>query len=294
MGKASRIDPVSVASRTSPAKDGCSLIAPINGDRASAINLDCFKFSQQDSATAYRMASDPAVHSSVDPAQVATQMKQARNRLGFSLIAHSDAQCEREKGMIYANRAASGGALDFLSSGFSISSTIVGGEQAKSILSGLAGLSTATRTNIDANIYQNQLVSAVTKVMDAERSNILRDLRSRQSQSVSEFSADEVVVVANQYHQACSFQKGVQLLLDAAVNKEGVDKIVKAMNLRSTIAELSRNRETLISMGFAADSEEMMEIAESARKATLELFQISQGADEVNVSQAELVPDPAE
>ena len=129
----------------------------------------------------------------------------------------------------------------FLSSGFALTSTIVGGDQAKTILSALAGQSTATRTNIDANVYQNQLVPALTKVMDAERNRISVEMDSKRGTSVTNYSADDMIRLANQYHQACSFQKAMQLLLDAGLNKEGLDSIVQDMNLRSAGAALEQS-----------------------------------------------------
>ena len=220
--RTARVDPASVSFRPMP--EACDLGSSIEGDRAYSINIDCFKFQKTDGDTAYKMATsvaDPDVRLS------------ARNRLEAVLLTHADTICEMEKGNLYANRAIATSSLDFLSSGFSITSSIVGGDLAKSILSGLSGLSTATRTNVDANIYQNQIVPAVTKVMDAERSKILTTMQAKRTSSVADYPADEMIRMANSYHQACSFQKGMELLLDAAVNKEGVDRIIESINLRA-------------------------------------------------------------
>jgi len=345
LGRAARVDPAGVAARPVPKKPAtnsasnaatngrakvgedtsapCYYLAPINGDREAAINLDCFKFQPGDTYTAYQLATGrdqngnkigksevkggagagpaaapaPAVAAAPAPAPVAAKkpepatdgfgdedFRQARNRLGFVLVNHADILCEREKGRIYGNRAASSSALDLFSSGFSITSTIVGGEQAKSILSGLAGLSTATRTNIDSNIYQNQLTSAITKMMDTERHTVLQKIQSKQQQPIKDFSADEMIVMANQYHQACSFQKGVQLLLDAAVNKEGVDQIVRAMNLRQVVLEADRFQGK-----FAADSAEYEAIRKAKGDALLELFQIAKTSSSVTITPTEQI-----
>lgn len=280
LGRASRVDPAGVSFRE--AADGCAYGAQIDGDRIGSINLDCFKFQpKSDRRTAYQFATGRLEDGTLSTDTPET-VRQARNRLGFVLINHADVLCEREKGAIYGMRAATSGLLDFGSSGFSIASTIVGGEQAKSILSGLAGLSTATRTNIDTNVYQNQLTSAITKMMDTERHAILQKIHAKQKLAPSEFSADEMIVMANQYHQACSFQKGVQLLLDAAVNKEGVDQIVRAMNLRQVVNEADR-----LKVGFAADSEARQNIDEARAAAILELFEIAKTSNTVTVAPTE-------
>jgi hypothetical protein len=329
LGRAARVDPASVVVRNAPAEedrskkqgaqndDQCpAYVRPIKGDKRNAINLDCFKFEKGGNRTAYQLATsfekakaewqsenglkEESVKELSDDQrnEVKEAMRQARNRLGFILINQADTICEDEKGTLYSSRALSAGALDFLASGFAGASTIVGGEQAKSILSGLAGLSTATRTNIDANVYQNQLISAITKVMDAERADILTELRSRQPEEVAQFSADEMIVIANQYHQACSFQNGVQLLLDAALNKEGVDKIIKSINIRSTIAALETTRSTLQAQASPLDSPAMVldretrifEINDLIQELTLQQFEIGRSSNDVVVTPNEGEP----
>lgn len=231
LGRTARVNPASVTARQVSAAS-CPLVAEFRGDAALAINLDCFKFDADDTNDAYELATRVG---SPD------QQRAARNRLEGVLLAQADAICEEEKGNLYANRATVASFLDFLSSGFALTSTIVGGDQAKTILSALAGQSTATRTNIDANVYQNQLVPALTKVMDAERNRISVEMDSKRGTSVTNYSADGMIRLANQYHQACSFQKAMQLLLDAGLNKEGLDSIVQDMNLRSAGAALEQS-----------------------------------------------------
>lgn len=287
LGRASRADPASVTFRKAPST--CLYGAQIDGDTGSSINLDCFKFQpEDDKRTAYQFATGQ-LDDGTPSGESADVIRQARNRLGFALINHADMLCEREKGTIYGNRAATSGLLDFGSSSFSIASTIVGGEQAKSILSGLAGLSTATRTNIDTNVYQNQLTSAITKMMDTERHSVLQKIQSKQSLAPSEFSADEMIVMVNQYHQACSFQKGVQLLLDAAVNKEGVDQIVRAMNLRQVIVEADRFQSSMPDK----NSETYKAISTAKSDALLELFEIAKTSNNVTINPAERAEDVA-
>ena len=289
LGRTARIDPAGVTARPAPTGgDTCPLTTSLSGDAMFAIDLGCFKFQPRtksisgntedehkgDSQTAYQMAT---------LGNDADVKKLTRNRLEAVPVNHANLICEREKGGIYAKRAFSNALLDFLSSGFSISSTIVGGEQAKSILSGLAGLSTATRTNIDSNVYQNQLVPAITKVMDAERAKILTAMAAKRGSSVSEYSADEMIRMANEYHQACSFQKGVQLLLDAAVNKEGVDRIIEGINLRAALANLREHRDALDKLNTAEAQAKIKEIDTKIGDLTLKAAQNAEDAQGVTI-----------
>ena len=110
--------------------------------------------------TAYQLAvQKPSAQGATDERAI------YRTRLQEILVDQSNRVCLDAKGRIYANKAFSNSVLEAVSSGLSISSSIVGGDLAKSILSGGAGFATGLRSNVDANVYQNQLVSAITKVM---------------------------------------------------------------------------------------------------------------------------------
>jgi hypothetical protein len=234
MGRMARVDPVSVVNQKH-AK--CALIQGIDGGEPYALDLDCYTFpGEEDSKKAYALA---------------TTSDTERNRLEAVLLRQADSICELEKGQIFANEAMINSALDFISTSLSTTSTIVGGEQAKSILAGLAGISTATRSNITANVYKNQIVPAITNVMDAERKRILTEMAARHTEKVTIYPADEMIRLANSYHQACSFQNGIQLLLKASINKAGSDAIIKAINLRNGIENLKGNLTAYKSMNAA-------------------------------------------
>ena len=257
LGRQARIDPASV-STIGFAKQGgseCSLTTTLIGDRRNAIDLDCFKFHKSDTKTAYELASKK-----VESTSGSLLPRDARNRLEGALLNHSNIICENEKGLIYAKRAFFSSALDFGSSGFSIASTIVGGDLARSILSGMAGLATATRTNVDSNVYKNQLVPAITKVIDAERSRLSTQIKARRTNPISEYSVDQMIMQVNRYHQACSFQKGVELLLDAAINKEGVDRILEGINVRAANKVLLEQRKMLKKLGSNEADSKVAEI----------------------------------
>lgn len=237
--QSARVNPASVVAYDDLQNPECKLISPLKEDLALAIDLDCFKFNNDDPKTAYKEATD---------GDSSENKRVARNRLQAAILTHADLICEKEKAGIYSDRAVVGGLLDFLSSGFSISSTIVGGEQAKSILGGLAGLSTATRTNIDANVYQNQLVSAITQAMDTERARLLTEMEALRSEKTTNYTADDMIRRANEYHQACSFQKGVQLLAKAAADQEGSTRIIDSINYDTAVSALLPERERIAAL----------------------------------------------
>ncbi len=242
-GRLARVDPASVTTRASE-QSGCPLTSQYNGDKKQSIDLDCYKFSPKDTETAYSLST-------------ASRGEGDRNRFQNILINQANFACQLEKGRLYENRAKLDSALDFLSAGFSTASTIVGGELAKSILSGVAGLSTATRSNLNANIYQNQIIPAITLVMDAARKDILIELKARSSQKVNDYSSDEMIMLVNEYHRACSFERGVQLLLSAALNKEGADAVIRDINLRANANALARQIDLQVALKSRLESQKL-------------------------------------
>lgn len=308
MGRAARIDPVSISGHT-PSSE-CKYIAPFANEEPIAIDLDCFQFPQSNNVSSKDNAQETVQQGSnldelarkLDQEENKRKVKKEdsdkinennndnilnvdmksplltvkkikfikemeknytayslsnadmyyRNRLESILINHANVICEKEKGLIFANEAAVSTAFDFLSSGFSTASTIVGGDSAKSILSGLAGFSTAGKSHVSANIYKNQIVPAITNVIDSERQRLLSDIIAKRPLSLSKYPADEMILLVNSYHQACSFQNGLQVLLKASINKAGSDAIIRSMNLRfavnqleAKLAEVKRNNNKL-------------------------------------------------
>lgn len=293
LGRTARVNPAAVSARPTPPQNNCPLTTSLAGDAEFAIDLGCFKFNpgrivldtnskatvtDADADTAYKLATTGLFD---DKERV------ARNRLEGVLINHANTICEKEKGTLYANRAITSAFLDFLSSGLSTASTIVGGEQAKSILSGAAGLSTATRTNVDANVYQNQIVPAITKVMDAERAKILTAMEAKHGTDTKDYPTDQMIRRANEYHQACSFQKGMQLLLDAAVNKEGVDRIIEGINLRTAWKTLQDQRNMLASLKTSEANDKIKEIDKKLGDLTIAIAQNAADASSVTVENSE-------
>lgn len=245
LGRSARVDPVSIAAQG--VDQNCKNVANLDGDSAFAINLDCYHFPREDKVSvprvydtdiAKKIEYDEKIEKAYTAYRLANVERHYRNRLEAVLLRQADTVCEREKGMIFANESAVNTVFDFLASGLSTASTIAGGEQAKSILSGLAGLSTAGKSHVTANVYKNQIVPAITNIIDSERKRILTEIISKRGEEVSAYPADEMIRQANSYHQACSFQNGLQVLLKASVNKAGNDAIIRSMNLQFAIQKL--------------------------------------------------------
>ena len=148
----SRIDPQVVAAYSKhpnikgPGNRSCP--SRIAGDtRSGAINLDCFTWDDS-GETAYSLA----VKSDGD-----------RNRLMDILVGRSNTLCNNDLARLVANEATVNTSLSIATSALSAAATIVTGDQASNILSGLAGTTNASRSHINAEVYRNTLSPVVVR-----------------------------------------------------------------------------------------------------------------------------------
>ncbi|WP_158512660.1 hypothetical protein [Sphingobium sp. SYK-6] len=268
----------------------------IGGDFSFAINLDCFTLQkptadgapQQFVGTLPQGAPATVDESLYTAYSLARASQVYRNRLESVLLSHADANCEKEKGSIYAKEASVGLAFDVLASGLSTASTIVGGEQAKSILAGLAGLSTATRSHVTANVYKNQIIPAITNVIDAERRKLLTEIIARRPLALESYTADDMIRMVNGYHQACSFQLGLQLLLQASENKAGTDALLKNINLAASRRTV---QQAMTAASARGDTDTYNALQEKLRSVELEAVTNFQTAGNALVESGSTAPD---
>jgi hypothetical protein len=230
MASRARVDPSTMAMYpTKPARSAaatleCPLVRGLGHSKAQAIDLGCFTL-PGDKEIAYYLA---------------TRGVADRTRLEAALLKQADDVCVQEKGRMTANESITNASLSFASTALSTVSTIVGGEQAKSILSGAAAIASGTQDNVNANFYRNQIVQAIGQAMDTERNAILTALISKRATKIDIYPADEMIRLVNTYHQACSFEHGLQALLKASINQEGLNAVIAERNLRSRAAILQK------------------------------------------------------
>lgn len=204
----SRVDPQTVAVYPSSvsvvSSPGSTSACPARvryDTHMGAVDLDCFHFpGDPDSPTAYQRATTDAG---------------VRNRLAAVLIKHSDDVCTIELGRLTANEAAVNATLSILTSALSAASTVATGDLAKSILSGLATTSNASRGHINAEVYRNVLSPAVARAIESDRDKKRAAVMLSLAKPVSEYSVDQMIVEVNSYHQSCSFFRGLTLVVDA-------------------------------------------------------------------------------
>jgi hypothetical protein len=194
----SRTDPIRVASYTSAV--GKCVEPQFPGDRhVGTINLDCFTFSG-DTDYAYKLAAKNAGY---------------RNRLASFLMNESNTVCTREMGNLTANEAMVNAGLAMATTAFSTVGSLVTGQVASNVLSGLASGTNATRGHINAEVYRSVLSTAVSKAIQNERDDQRAAILTHFSDGIAAYPVDLMLMDVNNYHQTCSFYRGLGLVIDA-------------------------------------------------------------------------------
>jgi hypothetical protein len=251
--KSARINPQSVAVYPGGRGDdpagglgNCPLTNSVGDSNRGAVDLDCFLFPENTRSDAKRTpAYDRAAKA--DESNTLTEksaneesQRVARNRLGEILLKHADDVCTVEKGRLVRNETSVNFGLSFITTALSAAATIVTGERSKTILAGLATAASGTQDNFNATFYRNQLTQAITNAMDGERARLLTVIQGRKTETVAAFTIDDFVRMANSYHQACSFEHGLQLLLNASVDANGARASLESRGRQAAIATLQR------------------------------------------------------
>ena len=246
----------------------CPLTAGLSDSKRGAINLDCFEFPEDSGEGPITPAYDRAVPGLLQSAQGAAV---ARNRLSAVLIKHADDVCVLEKGRLVATESSANFILSFLTQAFSGASTIVTGERTKSILSGVATLASGTQDNVNATFYRNQLVQAINKSIDKERERILTQIIASRAQGWEEYNVDDMIRLVNSYHQACSFEHGLQVLLDAAVDGSGAAAVLESRSRDRAILELENHVKFLKGQIDGAEEPRKAELQKQLKEAEAQL-----------------------
>lgn len=137
-------------------------------------------------------------------------------RLQERLLIASDRACLDFKTGVYARTASrrvffAEGAL--LSAG---AAAIVPSEVATRVLAGTAAAFTGTSAIIDAEVWQNQLSTALFRQIDADRREVLSQITARRADETPPYNSLEPIRDALRYHERCSFTSAIANLSNSA------------------------------------------------------------------------------
>jgi hypothetical protein len=248
----SRIDPRTVASYeprgATPAAGAAAntdcYTARYDGDaNAGVVDLTCARFpGDDDGPTAYALATgatlyDPA-HMPLQGEPLETARRQFRNRLGAMLMKHSDDVCTASIGRAANNEAVSNAVLNTLTTTLASVASIVTGQEAQRILGAGAAISSGTRDHLNAAIFRNVLVSAVSRAIRDERTGISRSIDEGMTKPITDYNADTMIRDINRYHQSCSFIRGLELVVRAVDRTATSDRTEQIQRYNDAITAL--------------------------------------------------------
>ncbi|GGO90323.1 hypothetical protein EV664_101240 [Stakelama pacifica] len=203
--------------------------------RPGAINLDCFRLYKGATDTSPPLFTEILTLTESKPERA----KMLRNALADALIQHADSICLAEESSMLVRQAQINGYSSIASTGLSTVSTIVTGNLAKSILSGGAAFVGASRDHINSNAYFNQLMPTIIRAIETERRKFLTNaIDKRREDSISGYSAYQMIRDANHYHQLCSFTVGIDAIVNSVEGKAESDDIRRVNGVRQSIAEI--------------------------------------------------------
>lgn len=287
---AARIDPPVIASY--PKSPGCNQTPIENAIKPGAIDLDCFKFPEANgnfvgeterSVLVGRLTggtvtkpvivngvvtmtiSDASVVADAPAYDLAVRGIDYRNRLAAILLNQSDYICEKDQASITANQAALDGFLSILTTGLATAGSLVTGERANSLLAGSAAFVSGSRKDINSTVYRDKLAPAITAASAAERTRLRELIDRRRLEPVTSFSVDDMIGAANQYHQACSFYKGIELALTTSTKYAAVAAFAAREQALNNIKDLTEQLKTAENeRKTAADMSESIKLAADA------------------------------
>ncbi len=207
-----RVDPLEIVSYPG----NCGL-----ADWSAPVDLNCFQFPG---------SQKPAYQDAVSD-------QTARNRLVSLLMARSDTICTEEMGELSANEATTTFGLDVISTAATTAANIVTGDQARQILTGAGTLAGASRSHVSADIYRQTVSHAISRAIFLERQRLRSAIEGRFTQTHSEYVIDQAIRDVVEYHNTCSFYRGLELVLASV---EGTPTERDAAERRAKIAELEQ------------------------------------------------------
>ena len=97
---------------------------------------------------------------------------------------------------------------------------VISHEQTAKELAALAGVSSGTRAEFNSSYFQNITVDVVGKGIDSARSQTLSDIKTKTHSSFIDYTVEEAISDAIQYHAICNVISGLQEASRALTKQE--------------------------------------------------------------------------
>jgi hypothetical protein len=140
-----------------------------------------------------------------------------RNRLQSRLIAASDTNCAIFAENLYGVQATGNAILGTTATALGGAGAIVTHVDTARLLSGLAGITTGTRAELNQDYFRNLWVEALLKAIETDRDQRRSDMTAKWGETVSSYPVETAIADAIRYNSACSLVSGLKQVNEAVV-----------------------------------------------------------------------------
>lgn len=157
--------------------------------------------------------------------------KSIRNETQSEMVTQSDRICDRYLASIFGQQAGNALMLDTTMSLLNGAAAIATGNTARNLSASSAFLG-ATKSHIDADVYQSQVSTAINLMIRKNRATAREAIRNNQACAPDAYTAADAVQDVLSYHNACSFEYGLGRLVHEASDNSAVRAPVAALALQ--------------------------------------------------------------
>ncbi|HEY6940145.1 hypothetical protein [Dokdonella sp.] len=162
----------------------------------------------------------------------------ARNETQSEMLLQADRLCDRYLASVFGEQAGNSLWMDVLGTTLSGGATLASGNSARNLSAGAALLG-ATKSHINADVYQNQIASAINLLIRKKRNAARSVIHNNQGCSVARYPAADAVTDALVYHNMCSFEYGLGELVHEASDTSPVRGSVATLTLQRLQKQLA-------------------------------------------------------
>ena len=206
------------------------------------INLDTFRFDDKPDELA-------VVAASGDPTY--------RNRLQAVTFEKSIAACSFHMRFAFASTAMRKGLLQFGAIATDAAAVLVGGTLAKESLAATSGVLSASDSIIDSVQFQNLLLASIMKAIDNDRIAFRKQVAERRDDPIADYSLEEALEDATDYHRRCSIVHGIMLLSKTVEELQNKNSAIEDLERRQTETQAEELAEQIDQLDSAKNKKQI-------------------------------------
>ncbi len=159
-----------------------------------------------------------------------------RSQIQDRLIAASNQRCNVYATYLKRINSYQNGIFGTLTTILGGAGAIVTGDTAPRILSGLAGISSGTRAELNQAIFESITTSVIIPGIQKTRSALLKEMLDKRTKNLSEYTIEGAIADAIEYHGACSMDTGISCAQKSiqSFDDVGIKKLNELINKPGT------------------------------------------------------------